>query len=188
MNPQDFDPGPLAQVEHHADGARSTLVFVRHLRHAPAKVWVALTDPDHLRRWAPFDPDRDLATTGPATLRMTDGHTTEEFPAIVRRAVAPELLEYTWGDDLLRWELAQDGTGTRLTLHHTVGSPDWVPRTAAGWHLCLVVAERMLDGNPIAPIVGHEAKKFGWGELHDAYAAKLGIPGSGWPEEVFPDA
>jgi uncharacterized protein YndB with AHSA1/START domain len=188
MNPQDFDPGQLADVEHHPEGERSTLVFVRHLRHPPAAVWAALTDPERLRQWAPFDPDRDLATTGPAVLRMTDGQTTEEYPAEVRRAVAPELLEYTWGEDLLRWELAPDGTGTRLTLRHTVESPEWVPRTAAGWHLCLVVAERLLDGEPIGPIVGREAKRYGWEALHDAYAAKLGIAGTGWPDEAFPEA
>lgn len=188
MNPQDFDPGPLAEVEHRTEGERSTLVFIRHLRHSPAKVWAALTDPEQLRQWAPFEPDHDLAATGPAVLRMTDGQTIEEFPANVRRAVEPELLEYTWGDDLLRWELAPDGTGTRLTLHHNVESPDWLPRVAAGWHLCLVVAERLLDGEPIGPIVGAEAKKYGWDRLHDAYAAKMGIAGKGWPEEVFPDA
>ena len=187
MNPQDFDPGPLADVTHHADGERSTLIFVRHFRHAPAKVWAALTDPDQLRQWAPFDPDRDLAATGPATLRMTDGQTTEAYPAHVRRVVAPELLEYTWGDDLLRWELAPDGAGTRLTLRHTVTAPEWVPRTAAGWHLCFVVAERLLDGDPIGPIVGRDAKKYGWDKLHDAYAATLGIDAKGWPEEVFPE-
>jgi uncharacterized protein YndB with AHSA1/START domain len=186
MNPQDFDPGPLAHVEHHRDGERATLVFVHHSRHSPARVWAALTDPQQLRQWAPFEPSRNLATTGPAVLRMTDGDTTEEFPANVRRAVASELLEYTWGDDLLRWELAPKGTGTKLTLRHTVDSADWLPRTAAGWHLCLVVAERLLDGEPIGPIVGPEAKKYGWDKLHDAYAAKLGVNGKGWPEEVFP--
>ncbi len=186
MNPQDLDLGPLSHVEHHIEGGRSTLVFVRHLRHPPAKVWAALTDPERLRQWAPFDSDRNLETPGPATLSMTDGDTTEVFSANVLRAVAPELLEYTWGEDLMRWELAPDGTGTRLTLRHTVESPDWVPRTAAGWHLCLVVAERLLDGQPIGPIVGREAKKYGWERLHDAYAAKLGIAGKGWPEEVFP--
>ena len=187
MNPDDFDPGPLAQVEHHADGERSTLVFVRHLRHPPAEVWAALTDPDRLARWAPFQPDRDLATAGPAVLSMRDGQATHEYPAEVRRSVAPELLEYTWGDDLLCWELAPHGTGTRLTLRHTVESPDWVPRAAAGWHLCLVVAERLLDGEPIAPIAGREARKYGWDALHDAYAAELEIAGKGWPEEAFPD-
>lgn len=188
MTRQDFDPGPLAAARHHADGERWTLVFIRHLRHPPAKVWAALTDPEQLRQWAPFDADRDLATTGPASLRMTDGQTTEDSPANVLRAVAPELLEYLWGDDLLRWELAADGTGTRLTLRHTVGSPEWLPRTAAGWHLCLVVAERLLDGAPIGRIAGHDAKQYGWERLHDAYAAKLGVEGKGWPQELFPDA
>lgn len=73
MNPKDFDPGPLAHVEHHADGERSTLVFVRHLRHSPAKVWAALTAPEQLRQWAPFDPDRDLATTGQAVGGLVPG-------------------------------------------------------------------------------------------------------------------
>ena len=41
-----------------------TLVLVRELRHPPEKVWRALTDPVHLREWAPFDADRSLATAG----------------------------------------------------------------------------------------------------------------------------
>jgi uncharacterized protein YndB with AHSA1/START domain len=187
MNPHDFDPGPPSHVEHHVEGGRSTLMFVRDLRHPPAKVWAALTEAAQLRQWAPFDPDRDLATPGPAVLRMTDGQTTEQYPANVRVSVAPKLLEYTWGDDLLRWELAPLGTGTRLTLHHTVDGTEWVPRTAAGWHLCLVVAERLMDGKPIGPIVGRKAKQYGWDQLHDAYAAKLGIAGKGWPEGAFPE-
>jgi hypothetical protein len=46
----------------------------------------------------------------------------------------------------------------------------------------------MLDGNPIGPIAGEEAKKYGWEKVHDAYAAALGIAGAGWPSETFPDA
>lgn len=170
---KEFTPGPLSHVEHDVDGARSTLVFVRHLHHPPARVWAALTNPDLLRQWAPFDPDCTLATIGPVVLRMSDGETTEEFAGEVRHAVEPRLLEYTWGEDVLRWELAPDGTGTTLTLRHTVESPEWMPRTAAGWHICLVVAEHLLDGQPIGRIVGHEAKKYGWDALHDAYAAVL---------------
>jgi uncharacterized protein YndB with AHSA1/START domain len=175
MNRDEFDPGPLADVEHVRDGARSTLVFRRRLRHSPAEVWRALTDAKELPQWAPFQPDRSLAQTGPATLRMSDGTTNEEFPSVVRAAVEPRLLEYTWGDDVLRWELEPDGTGTLLTLRHTVESPDWIPRVAAGWHLCLAVAERLLDGNPIGPIVGAEAMKYGWEKLHDEYRARMGM-------------
>lgn len=31
-------------------------------------VWQALTDPAHLREWAPFDADRNLDTSGPVKL------------------------------------------------------------------------------------------------------------------------
>ena len=182
MSRKDFDPGPLAQVECRRDGEKWTLIFTRRMRHSPSQVWGALTQAAQLREWAPFQPDRDLATTGPAKLSMTDGHNVEEFPAEVRTAIPHRLLEYTWGDDVLRWELSPDGDGTQLILHHTTESPDWVPRTAAGWHICLAVAERLLDGDPVGPIVGAEAKKYGWEELNQAYAARMGIEAKGWPE------
>ena len=187
MNPRSFDPGPLADVAHEVDAGRSTLVFVRRFGHSPARVWEILTDADQLAQWAPFEPDRDLGTPGPANLRMTDGNSTESFPAEVRRAVAPTTLEYTWGDDLLRWDLAPDTNGTRVTLRQTVKSPEWVPRVAAGWHLCTLVADHLLDGNPIGRIVGRDAKKYGWDALNEAYAGKLGIEAKGWPDEAFPD-
>ena len=182
MNPEDFDPGPLARVSTDTSGPRPTLTFVRELRHAPEKVWAALTDPDQLGQWAPFTPARNLASIGPATLRMTDGGVTEEHKAAIERVVFPTTLEYRWGDDLLVWLLEPNGKGgTRLTLRHTVENPDWIPRVAAGWHICLVVAEHLLDGHPIGPIVGRDARNYGWDALHDQYAATLGIRGKGFP-------
>ena len=47
---------------------------------------------------------------------------------------------------------------------------------AAGWHLCLDVAERLLDGQPLEPIRGDDARNYGWERLHDAYAERLGTP------------
>ena len=67
------------------------------------------------------------------------------------------------------------GTGTRLTLRHTVEDRQWVPKVAAGWHLCLDVAEHLLDGDPVGPIRGADARNYGWDELNEAYAAKLGL-------------
>jgi len=169
-----FEPSPLAEVDCRASDDRWTLVFVRDLRHPPAKVWSALTDPAQLSEWAPFIADRDLGTIGDATLTMIDGETTVDMPASVRRVEPPHLLEYSWGTDVLRWELTATGNGTRLTLSHTLDDRDWLPKVAAGWHLCLDVAERLLDGTPIGPIRGNDAKNYGWDELHDAYAARLG--------------
>ena len=60
-----------------------------------------------------------------------------------------------------------------LTLRHTVDKPELAPMMAAGWHLCLDVADHLLDGDPVGPIRGAEAMDFGWDELRDAYAERL---------------
>jgi uncharacterized protein YndB with AHSA1/START domain len=168
-----FDPGPLADAT--VDGV--TLVFVRDLKHPPDKVWAALTDPDRLDQWAPFTAARPLDTVGDTTLTMIDRDTRMELPATVRRAEPPTLLEYAWGDDLLRWELAPLGTGTRLTLRHTLAGRDMIAMVAAGWHICLVVAEHLLDGEPIGVIRGQDALEHGFEKLRASYAEKFGIAG-----------
>jgi uncharacterized protein YndB with AHSA1/START domain len=176
MNRHDFDAGPLAEADYRAtDDNRWTLVFVRELRHPREKVWAALTEPAQLRQWAPYTADRDLGSTGEATLTMIDGDEAVDLAATVHHAEPPSLLEYSWGGDLLRWDLTATGRGTRLTLRHTLEDRTWVPKVAAGWHLCLVVAEHLLDGDPIAPIRGDDAHNYGFEELRAGYAGKLGI-------------
>jgi uncharacterized protein YndB with AHSA1/START domain len=183
MSETTFRPSPIATVECRADGDRWTLVFVRVLRHAPERVWAALTRPDELAAWAPFTADRDLAGAGGATLTMIDGDVSEDLPATVTRVERPRLLEYTWGADLLLWELEPVDRGTRLTLRHTLEDRVFVPRVAAGRHLCLDVAERLLDGRPIDQIRGRDARRHGWDRLHAAYGARLGIDVAGPPDE-----
>jgi uncharacterized protein YndB with AHSA1/START domain len=168
-----LDPGPLADAV--ADGP--TLVFVRDLRHPPATVWAALTDPARLDQWAPFAAARPLDAVGDTTLTMIDGDTRTDTPATVRRAEPFTLLEYTWGDDLLRWELEPLGAGTRLTLRHTLAEPEMIAMVAAGWHLCVVVAEHLLDGRPIGVIRGQDAMAYGWEDLRAGYAQTFGIEG-----------
>jgi uncharacterized protein YndB with AHSA1/START domain len=174
-----IDFGPLAPIRTEPAGDGWTLVFVKEFRHPPEKVWAALTDPEQLDAWSPFRPDRDLASTGKATLMMIDKEESVPMEAEVLTAEPPALLEYTWGTDLLRWELDEIDGGTRLTLRHTVRARDEVPRVAAGWHMCLVVAGRLLDGDPVPVVRGSEAMDHGWQDLHDGYAEKLGIgPGT----------
>ncbi|SCF44587.1 SRPBCC family protein [Micromonospora mirobrigensis] len=173
MDRKDFRPGPLAEVTRIPADDRWDLVLTRDLRHPPEKVWSALTEPGQLAQWAPFLASRDLGSPGEATLGTVDGDRTVDAPATVRRADRPSLLEYTWGDSLLRWELAPAGTGTRLTLRQRIDRPEQAAMVAAGWHLCLDVAGHLLDGDPVGPIRGAEAKDFGWAELRDAYAERL---------------
>ncbi|MBV1852785.1 SRPBCC family protein [Catellatospora tritici] len=177
MNHHTAVPGTLADVQCEPNGQRWTLVFTRDLPHPPHTVWTALTDPRRLSRWAPFDADRDLSGTGGAVLTMVDGDERHDLAAEVLRAEPPVLLVNTWGEDNLRWELVSaPGAGTRLTLRHTMTDRDWLPKVAAGWHLCLDVCARLLDGEPVQAIRGQAALAHGWADLRDAYAAKLGLP------------
>src|SRR5262245_10004602 len=131
LDPTTFDPGPLAKVsaEEHDDGTW-TVTFVRDFAHAPERVWSALVRADEVPRWRPSEPARDLDATGAATLTMLDGNRREATTSDVRVVEPPTRLEYTWGDDLLAWDLSTTATGTRLTLHHTVQGKEWMPKVA----------------------------------------------------------
>lgn len=168
-----YEPTPIGDVSARPNGDRWTLVFVRDLKHPPEKVWAALTDPAQLGKWSPYTTDRNLGSTGDATITMIDGESSEDMPATVTQAEPVKLLEYTWGGDLLRWELVPTAAGTQLTLLHTVEDKEWIAKVAAGWHVCLDVAEHLLDGNEIPPIRGEDAKNHGWTELAAAYEDKL---------------
>ena len=65
---ESYKPGPATGAEIRKDGDKWTLILVRELRHPPAKVWQALTDPAQLREWAPFDADRSLGSVGAVAL------------------------------------------------------------------------------------------------------------------------
>jgi uncharacterized protein YndB with AHSA1/START domain len=178
MNRKPYSPSAAGKAFAEAEGGRWTLVFVRELPHPPHKVWSALTDPRELREWAPFDADRDLGQPGAATLTMAGGDGSEESSAVVRRAEPPVLLEYTWEEDVLRWELEPIASGTRLTLRHTVADKEWISKVAAGWHICLDVADHWMAGRPIGRIVADEAKQYGWEPLNAEYSARLRVEGA----------
>jgi hypothetical protein len=171
---EQYKPGPAGGAQVRKDGEKWTLILVRELRHAPEKVWQALTDPVHLREWAPFVADGSLDTVG-AAVNLTWVGTGRSQPTpqltTVTRADAPEVLEY--GD--IRWELEAFGGGTRLTLWHKIDSR-FISWGAAGWHICFDVLDRLLSGTPIGRIAGGEAMQFGgWQRLTAEYAMQFGM-------------
>ncbi len=173
---EQYTPGAASGAEVRKDGEKWTLVLVRDLAHSRAKVWQALTDPEHLREWAPFDSDRNLGTVGTAMLTTVGAPTPLVSETRVIRADVPRVLEFSWGGQDIRWELEQlpDG-GTRLTLWHNIDR-NFIAMGAAGWHICFDVLERQLAGQPIGRIVGAEAMKFGgWQRLHREYARQFGL-------------
>lgn len=166
---QPYSAGPAQGAQVKKEGDRWTLILVRELRHPVEKVWQALTDPVHLREWAPFDPDGSLATQGSQVKLSTVGAPNPQVSeTTITRAEAPHLLEYNWGGNDLRWQLEAQGTGTRLTLWHNI-ERNYVSMGAAGWHICLDVLEHLLQGNPLGRIVGSDAMPVGWPRLKAEY-------------------
>jgi uncharacterized protein YndB with AHSA1/START domain len=178
-----YQPGPAAGAEVRKDGDNWTLIVIRDMRHPPATVWKALTDPAQLREWAPFDADRSLASVGPVKLSTVAAPKPIISETQVTRADAPRLLEYRWGDNDMRWELEPYGSGTRLTLWHNIDRR-YISMGAAGWHICLDVLAGLVDGKPLGRIVGGDAMKFEWQRLHAEYAARFGISSPQMPPNV----
>jgi hypothetical protein len=169
-----YTPGP-ASAQIRKDGEKWRLILVRELRHAPEKVWQALTEPAHLREWAPFEVDGSLGTVG-TTVNLSWVGTPTTFATTVTLVDAPRLLEY--GD--FRWELEAHAGGTRLTLLTSIDRR-FISMGAAGWHISLDVLDRLLSGTPISRIAGAEAMKFaGWQRLNAEYAQQFGIELPKW--------
>ena len=106
-DPDQYRPGPAGGAQIRKDGENWTLIMVRELRHPPAMVWQALTDPAHLSEWAPFDADRNLGTVGPVKLSTAGTPAPQVSETIVKRAEAPRVLEYNWGGNDIRWSSSQ---------------------------------------------------------------------------------
>ena len=170
-----YTPGPAGGAQVRKDGEKWTLILVRELRHPPEKVWQALTDPAHLREWAPFEVDGSLDTAG-TTVKLTWAGTPTPIDTRVTRADAPKVLEY--GD--IRWELEAVGGGTRLTLWTNIDRR-FISMGAAGWHIAFDVLDRLLSGTPIGRVAGAEAMKFeGWQRLNAEYAKQFGVEPPSW--------
>ncbi|HEX4566002.1 MAG TPA: SRPBCC family protein [Vicinamibacterales bacterium] len=169
-----YTPGPASGARVHKDGDKWTLVLVRDLRHPPEKVWQALTDPAHLREWAPFDADANLGAAGAKVKLTTVGAPAPMITeTTITRAEAPTLLEFNWGGGDIRWELERSGAGTRMTLWANIDRR-YIAMGAAGWHICLDVLDHLLGGDPIGRMAGMEVMKFdGWQRLHGEYAQQF---------------
>ena len=180
-----YSPGTASGAQVRKDGERWTLVLVRELGHPPEKVWQALTDPEQLREWAPFDADVNLGRTGTAARLTTVGSPTPHITeTIITRADPPLVLEFQWGGNDIRWELEPVAGGTRLTLWSNIDRR-FIAMGAAGWHVCFDVLDRLLGGVPIGRIVAGEALKFeGWQRLHAEYAKQFGVETPTWPPQA----
>ncbi|MCT2583348.1 SRPBCC family protein [Actinophytocola gossypii] len=135
---------------------RPVLRFERRLRHSPAKVWRAISDPAELAHWFPAEVEAEARPGAP--MRFTfpgeavvdgtwDGEVLEVDP--------PKVYMFRWNLDVLRFELIPAGDGCLLVFTQTIGGGGrgllGAGRTATGWDTCLAFLAARLDGVPATP-------------------------------------
>jgi uncharacterized protein YndB with AHSA1/START domain len=150
---------------------RFALRFERRLAHPPEAVWRAITDVAQLRSWfveiLDYDRSQLQFAAGARLTYVPKGDL--DLPADhgeVIRFKPPRLLEYTWGTEVLRWELSPDGdTGCRLVFTNIGDNPGTAAAVAPGWHIGLDKLAALLDGD-----AGYEPP---WDQIQQAYVRSL---------------
>jgi uncharacterized protein YndB with AHSA1/START domain len=111
----------------------------RQLVDPPSVVWRALTERDQLRSWFPCDVivaggewKVGATISFPFSPQIIDMTLTGE----VLECDEPSRLAFSWGTDILRFELTESGGGTCLVLFNEL-DPAAASRNAAGWDDCL---------------------------------------------------
>lgn len=132
----------LARLEKTGDGF--TALFEREYPNAPEDVWAYLTDNDRLKAWFSELRVEELGKGGRLTFDMGDG----SFETMdILDYEEGSVLEYAWGEDVVRFELSPSGDGTRLLLTEKISAlTPHTPKDLAGWHVCLDVIATLLDG------------------------------------------
>jgi DNA-binding transcriptional ArsR family regulator/uncharacterized protein YndB with AHSA1/START domain len=140
--------------------------FERHLKHPVNKVWEALTQPEKLSNWL-ADAKMELVKGGKIelTFSLTEGNV---MVGKITEVEPQSVLEYTWGDDLIRWELYPENEGCLLVLKQIFSDlSEQISRELAGWHVHLNMLSQALEGHQAVFSYSH------WEELCDSYSQLL---------------
>jgi uncharacterized protein YndB with AHSA1/START domain len=161
-------------------GDQATLRFTRRLSHPPAKVWRALTEPDHLAGWFPTTIDGELAAGAKLSFAFPKELAIPPMDGEMLAFDPPSLMEMRWGDETLRFELSPDGAGTLLRFSAVFDELGKAARDGAGWHDCLDRLTFELAGQS-APWGPSER----WRVVHPRYVERFGPEAStiGPPKE-----
>ncbi|HEX3706620.1 MAG TPA: SRPBCC family protein [Mycobacteriales bacterium] len=155
------------------DGAAFVLRFERDLPYPVERVWRAITDRSDLVAWFPSAVDLELHVGGKAIfVNDPDFHVDADLLATSGEVVELDpqrRFAFTWGNDLLRFELTPTDGGCRLVFTHRLPHRACVNRTAAGWSVCFDALT--------ASLAGAESAGSGWQVCYDHYLARFGDAG-----------
>ena len=154
--------GELLEVD-----GRYELRFVRSLSHPVSRVWDAITTPEGLSAWFPFDVEgpRETGAALRFVFRAGEG---DDFLGSMVEFTPRTAMELAWeGNETLRLELAESASGCVLTLINRFDELGKAARDAAGWHACLDALSASLDGSSCDPMAV-------WQSVHPAYVTAFG--------------
>jgi uncharacterized protein YndB with AHSA1/START domain len=160
------EPGTL-----HHQGTRHSLRFERRLPHPPEKVWRALTENAELAHWFPARID-GARKPGAKLQFVFPGQQAEPGAAMEGELIVydpPRTLEYSWGGEILRFELEPRDDHTLLRFTHAFDDEAKAARDASGWDFCLRSLEIALSGGPPEPFTEERLDA-----LFEEYALRFG--------------
>jgi uncharacterized protein YndB with AHSA1/START domain len=147
-------PGPFAhliddslgRVIPQGDGVYN-IVLERRLKKPVEKVWAALTTPERIADWFT---EVELEPRQGGLYRLRFPSQNYSVDAVIVAFEPPKLLVHTWPDEShpdseVRYELAPDGDGCRLTLTQTGLTRKSLP-ALPGWHTFLEALPGAVDG------------------------------------------
>ncbi|GAA2617885.1 SRPBCC family protein [Actinomadura fulvescens] len=154
-----------------------TLRIERRLKHPPAKVWRAVTDPAELAAWFPAKVEAELRPGAPMRFTFPEEAVVDgAWDGEVLEVDPPRVFMFRWNADVLRFELVPEGDGCLLVFTQTIGGGNvgrlGAGRTAAGWDACLDELSGRLDGRGVPPRtdwperMAHYIDVFGLGDGH----------------------
>jgi uncharacterized protein YndB with AHSA1/START domain len=162
------------------DGERVGLRFVRRFDHPVERVWSAITESEQLKFWMPCDIVGERRAGADITLpfwpAQVERYQLEETILTGRIEVwdPPAVFQWTWGGDILRFELERADAGTTMTFTTWLESPDpeGAANAAGGYHVCLDQLGVLLDTGSAPSLIESEdvARR-----LQPEYAKRLSV-------------
>ena len=143
----------LAEISKKIDGFE--VKFERIYNFSREKVWNAITNTDQLAIWF-TDIEMDFVPGGRMVIRFRDADQTESMGKIIR-IEAPELFEFSWEDELAKWELFEiNPLKCKLVLTYSKLADNYAFSVPAGWNVLLDQLGEVLEGSTENYLFGGE--------------------------------
>jgi uncharacterized protein YndB with AHSA1/START domain len=152
-----------AHIKKLDEGYRASLTLT--LASSPEDVWNMFIDNEKLNKW--FDELQMFDPREGGTLRFDKGDGTFEDLEIYEFE-EQSVLAFDWFGERVKFHLTSNEANTLLNFTEEFRTiTDQTAKDIAGWHVCLLVIEGLLDGPEV------EDRMSEWHPLYEKYKAEL---------------